>query len=163
MPEYSTNLKAEAKKAKVPVQTLIMADLMAIGYSKADAYNIAYSTNSTLSAQRNKTVRDSIAETDSFDDLLQKRKERHTGVREENKADDSELMSDIDVARDILRSARLLPDGKERAELMAKYYDIKKKIGAADDEKDIVKVWLPLTCAICPWYQSEAEKAAKKK
>ena len=163
MQEYSTNLKNEAKKAKVPVQTLIMADLMAVGYSKTDAYNIAYVDNlAQWNREHNRTVRDSITETDSFDELLKSRRERHTTTAATDILDDAELMADLDVAKDILRSAKQLPDGKERADLMAKYYDIKKKIGAADDGKDIVKVWLPLTCAICPWYQSEAQKAAKK-
>ena len=156
MIEYSQKLKQEAKKSKVPVQTLIMADLMAIGYGKADAYNIAYFNNASFSRERNKTIRDSITDTDAFDELVEERSKLNIGKGIVG-TDDAELMADIDVARDILRSARQLPDGKERAELMSKFYDIKKKIGAADDGKDVVRVWLPLTCHICPFYKKETK------
>ena len=156
MIEYSQKLKQEAKKSKVPVQTLIMADLMAIGYGKADAYNIAYFNNASFSRERNKTIRDSITDTDAFDELVAERSKLNIG-KSIIGTDDAELMADIDVARDILRSARQLPDGKERAELMSKFYDIKKKIGAADDGKDVVRVWLPLTCHICPFYKKETK------
>lgn len=154
MIEFSQKLKQEAKKSKVPVQTLIMADLMAIGYGKADAYNIAYFNNASFSRERNKTIRDSITDTDAFDELVAERSKLNIG-KSIIGTDDAELMADLDVAKDILRSARQLPDGKERAELMSKYYDIKKKIGAADDGKDVVRVWLPLTCHICPFYKKE--------
>ena len=156
MIEFSQKLKQEAKKSKVPVQTLIMADLMAIGYGKADAYNIAYFNNASFSRERNKTIRDSITDTDAFDELVEERSKLNIG-KSIIGTDDAELMADIDVARDILRSARQLPDGKERAELMSKFYDIKKKIGAADDEKDVVRIWLPLTCHICPFYKKETK------
>ena len=156
MIEFSQKLKQEAKKSKVPVQTLIMADLMAIGYGKADAYNIAYFNNASFSRERNKTIRDSITDTDAFDELVEERSKLNIG-KSIIGTDDAELMADIDVARDILRSARQLPDGKERAELMSKFYDIKKKIGAADDGKDVVRVWLPLTCHICPFYKKETK------
>lgn len=156
MIEFSQKLKQEAKKSKVPVQTLIMADLMAIGYGKADAYNIAYFNNASFSRERNKTIRDSITDTDAFDELVAERSKLNIG-KSIIGTDDAELMADLDVAKDILRSARQLPDGKERAELMAKFYDIKKKIGAADDGKDVVRVWLPLTCHICPFYKKETK------
>lgn len=154
MIEFSQKLKQEAKKSKVPVQTLIMADLMAIGYGKADAYNIAYFNNASFSRERNKTIRDSITDTDAFDELVAERSKLNIGKNIIG-TDDAELMADLDVAKDILRSARRLPDGKERAELMSKYYDIKKKIGAADDDNDVVRIWLPLTCHICPFYKKE--------
>lgn len=157
MAEYSAKLKADAKKYKVPVQTLIMADLMAIGYGKADAYNIAYASNAGFSRDRNKTIRDSITDTDAFDELVTERHRLNASFIDPDNLDDAELMADLDVAKDILRSAKQLPDGKERAELMAKFYDIKKKIGAADDGKDVVRVWLPLTCHICPFYKRETK------
>ena len=156
MIEFSQKLKQEAKKSKVPVQTLIMADLMAIGYGKADAYNIAYFNNASFSRERNKTIRDSITDTDAFDELVAERGKLNIG-KSIIGTDDAELMADIDVAKDILRSAQQLPNGKERAELMTKYYDIKKKIGAADDDNDVVRIWLPLTCHICPFYKKETK------
>ena len=156
MIEFSQKLKQEAKKSKVPVQTLIMADLMAIGYGKSDAYNIAYFNNASFSRERNKTIRDSITDTDAFDELVAERSKLNIG-KSIIGTDDAELMADLDVAKDILRSARQLPDGKERADLMAKFYDIKKKIGAADDERDVVRIWLPLTCHICPFYKKETK------
>lgn len=154
MEEYSNKLKKEAKQNNVPVQTLIMADLMAIGYSKADAYNIAYSTNATYSQAQNKHIRDSIIETDAFDDLLQQRTHLHTGLN--TNPDEVEMITEMDVAKDILRSAKQQPVGsKDRADLMSRYYDIVKKIGASTDGQDSVKVWLPLTCHICPFYKAK--------
>lgn len=149
--EYSNALRKEARLAKVPVQTLIMADLMAIGYNKSDAYFIAYNPRTYTSPQI-KTLRDSIAETDAFDELVQQRHSAHTGTK--GNTDDVEMISDIEVAKDILTSARKQPVGsKDRADLMAKYYDITKKIGMAADGQEVVKVWLPLTCHICPFYK----------
>lgn len=156
MIEYSQKLKQEAKKSKVPVQTLIMADLMAIGYGKADAYNIAYFNNASFSRERNKTVRNSIVETDDFDELLQQRAALYSGIKENS--DDVEMITEQEVAKDILVSARKQPVGsKERADLMSKYYDIVKKIGASSDGQEVVRVWLPLTCHICPFYKKETK------
>ena len=153
MEEYSSNLKKEAKKHKQPVQTLIMADLMSIGYSKTDAYNIAYATNATYSQSQNKSIRDSIIETDAFDDLLQERTALHTGFNP--KTEEVELISEMEVAKDILTSARKQPVGsKERADMMTKYHDIVTKLGTSTDGQETVKVWLPLNCSICPFYKS---------
>lgn len=154
MEEYSQKLKKEAKHLNIPVQTLIMADLMAIGYSKSDAYNIAYSTNATFTSAQNKSIRDSIIETDAFDDLLQQRTTMHTGLN--TNLDEVEMITEMDVAKDILASARKQPIGsKDRADLMSKYYDIVKKIGSSSDGQEVVKVWLPLTCHICPFYKEK--------
>lgn len=157
MEEYSTKLKKEAKRLNIPVQTLVMADLMSIGYSKQDAYGIAYSTNASYSQSRNKSIRDSIVETDAFDELLQQRATIHTGVS--TNPDDVEMITEMDVAKDILASAKKQPIGsKDRADLMSRYYDIVKKIGASSDGQESVKVWLPLTCHICPFYKSKVNQ-----
>ena len=160
MQEFSTKLKQDARKAGVPVQTLIMADLMAIGYSKSDAYNIAYIPSSAQSKMAVRNSRDGIIEKDSFEELLQQRRALYTGIKAN--VDDIELISDLEVAKDILTSARRQPVGtKERADLMAKYYDITKKIGTGTDGQEVVKVWLPLTCHICPFYKKGIKSDAK--
>ena len=154
--EYSNALRKEARQHNVPVQTLIMADLMAIGYSKSDAYFIAYNPR-TYTSEAIKTKRNEIVENDAFDELMQRRTTAHKGFSVNT--EEVEMISDIDVAKDILTSARQQPIGsKERADLMAKYYDITKKIGSSTDGQETVKIWLPLTCHICPFYKKNAKK-----
>jgi hypothetical protein len=154
--EYSNALRKEARQHNVPVQQLIMADLMSIGYNKSDAYFIAYNPR-TYTSQAIKTQRDAIAETDAFDDLVQQRTASHRDISV--KTEEVEMITDVEVAKDILTSARKQPVGsKDRADLMAKYYDITKKIGMASDGQEIVHVWLPLTCHICPFYKKNAKK-----
>ena len=46
--ELSPNKTAEAKKLKVSVGELVMADLMAIGYTERDAYIVAFPEDRTL-------------------------------------------------------------------------------------------------------------------
>ena len=154
--EYSNALRKEARQHNVPVQTLIMADLMSIGYNKSDAYFIAYNPRVYTSPQI-KIQRDAIAETDAFEELMQQRAQSHRDISV--KTEEVEMISDVDVAKDILTSARKQPIGsKDRADLMAKYYDITKKIGMSSDGDETVKVWLPLTCHICPFYKKNAKK-----
>jgi hypothetical protein len=154
--EYSNALRKEARQHNVPIQTLIMADLMAIGYSKSDAYFIAYNPRAYTSTAI-KTQRDAIAETDAFDELVQQRTASHRDLSV--KTEEVEMITDVEVAKDILTSARKQPVGsKDRADLMAKYYDITKKIGMNADGQEVVRVWLPLTCHICPFYKKNTKK-----
>lgn len=154
--EYSNALRKEARQNGVPVQKLVMADLMSIGYNKSDAYFIAYNPR-TYTSPAIKTQRDEIAETEEFDQLVQQRTASHRDLSV--KTEEVEMISDVEVAKDILTSARKQPVGsKDRADLMAKYYDITKKIGMAADGQEVVKVWLPLTCRICPFYKKGTKK-----
>lgn len=154
MEDYSPKLKKEAKRLNIPVQKLILADLMAIGYSKVDAYNIAYPGDQSLSSTARKSGRDSVIETDDFDELLQQRTALHTGLN--TNLEEIEMITEMDVAKDILASAKKQPVGsKDRADLMSRYYDIVKKIGSSNDGQEAVKIWLPLTCHICPFYKAK--------
>ena len=53
-----------------------------------------------------------------------------------------------------------LPDGsKEKADVLMKYADLfaYKKEEKKGDEEDIIRIWMPATCDICP-YKKGAEK-----
>ena len=55
--ELSKAKQNEAKKLNVTTQYMVMADLMAIGYSEEDAYTIAYPENEAMSVQQNTGIR----------------------------------------------------------------------------------------------------------
>ena len=64
--DLSKQKQTEAKKLNVTLQYLVMADLMAIGYSENDAYTIAYPENAALSLQQNASIRNNIIESVKF-------------------------------------------------------------------------------------------------
>lgn len=74
--DLSKQKQTEAKKLNVTAQYLIMADLMAVGYSENDAYTIAYSENDTLSVQQNNSIRKNILDSVKFKKLLENRRSR---------------------------------------------------------------------------------------
>ena len=74
--ELSKQKQTEAKKLNVTVQYLVMADLMAVGYSENDAYSIAYQENEGLSVQQNNSIRGTIIESVKFKKLLENRRSR---------------------------------------------------------------------------------------
>ena len=151
--ELSSTKIREAKKLNVTVQYMVMSDLMAIGYSENDAFAIAYPENAALAAQQNNSIRKNIVESAKFKKLLENRRSRvKEGIATPVTLDEVELVGTEEVLKEILRSARQQPVGsKERADLYAKYNDIKKEseqdIG---DETDNINFVLPLKCGQCP-------------
>lgn len=151
--ELSSTKVKEAKKIGVTVSYLIMADLCAIGYSESDAYVIAYPENAALSAQQNASIRKNIVESAKFRKLLESRRSRvKEGVATPILLDEVELVGTEEVLKEVLRSARQQPVGsKERADLYAKYNDIKKESEqGVGDETDNINFALPLKCSQCP-------------
>lgn len=151
--ELSKQKQTEAKKLNAPVQYLVLADLMSVGYSESDAYAIAYPENEGLSVQQNNSIRSNIVESAKFKKLLENRRNRvKDGVAAPVLLDEVELVGTEEVMKEILRSARQQPVGsKERAELFSKYNEIKTKTEqGVEDETDYINFVFPLKCNQCP-------------
>lgn len=151
--DLSKQKQTEAKKLNVTTQYLVMADLMAVGYSENDAYIIAFPENIALAAQQSNSIRNNILESAKFKKLLEDRRSRvKDGIAAPVKLDEIELVDTEEVLKEILRSAKQQPLGsKERAELYAKYNDIKKENEQENtDGTDAINFVLPLKCNQCP-------------
>lgn len=162
--ELSKQKQTEAKKLNVSIQYLVFADLLAIGYSEQDAYTIAYPENEALAKQQNDSIRKSIVESAKFKKLLDNRKQRvKDGVATPVDLEDVELVGTEEVLKEILRSAKQQPVGsKERADLYAKYNDIKKENEqGTEDVTDDIKFHFPLKCSQCPLLYAYNEEMKK--
>lgn len=150
----------EAKKLGVTIQYLIMADLMAVGYSEEDAFVIAYPENMGRAEHLNSSVRKTVVESAKFNKLLEDRRSRiKDGVASPARLDEVELVGTEEVMKEILRSAQQQPLGsKERAELFAKYNEIKtKNEQGIEDDSDNINFVFPLKCNQCPLLYSYNE------
>lgn len=162
--ELSKTKQNEAKKLNVTTQYMVMADLMAIGYSEEDAYSIAYPENEAMSVQQNTGIRTNIIESSKFKKLLEARRNRvKEGIATPIQLDEVELVGTEEVLKEILRSAQQQPVGsKERADLYAKYNDIRKENEqGTEDETDAVNFFFPIKCNQCPLlfaYNDEMKK-----
>ncbi len=109
---FSEKIKKEAKKFDVTPEQLLMADLIALGYSKPDAYNIAYTEREIFDIQKNMSHRDGILEDKKFKVMLEARIQRvKSGVTIPEKLSEIELISKEEALKEVLRSARKLPEG----------------------------------------------------
>lgn len=167
--ELSLSKTKEAKKLNVTVQYLVFADLCALNYSEEDAYAIAYPENESLSQQQNKSIRDNIVQSAKFKKLFEERRQRiKQGAAAAVSLDEVELVGTEEVLKEILRSAKQQPVGsKERADLYAKYNDIKKESEqVAEDETDAISFYFPAKCNQCPLlyaYNEEMKKCKDEK
>lgn len=151
--ELSRQKQTEAKKLNVTVQYLVLADLIAVGYSEGDAYKVAFPENESLAEQHNTSIRRNIVESAKFKKLLEGRKSRvKDGIASPVQLDDVKLIDTEEVLKEILRSAKQQPVGsKERADLYAKYNDIKNESEqGANDLTDAIEFYFPLKCSQCP-------------
>lgn len=163
--DLSKQKQTEAKKLNAPIQYLVMADLMAIGYSDADAYTIAYPENEALAVQQNNSIRNNIIESVKFKKLLDSRRQRvKDGVATPVSLEEVELVGTEEVLKEILRSAKQQPVGsKERADLYAKYNDIKKESEqGTESETDAINFFLPAKCSQCPLLYAYNEEMKKQ-
>lgn len=155
--ELSARLKKEAEKRGMPAETLLMADLMAIGYTENEAYNIAYTSNAILSKKQNVSIRENITSTPDYEALVRERQTiigERLGVPSATTSGSTEQLSKDEVASQLRRQIELLPDGsKEKADVLMKYADLfsYKKEEPKNEEEDVIRVWVPLTCDICPY------------
>lgn len=151
--ELSQSFQKTAKKMNVTTQYIILADLISIGYSEIDAYSIAYPENESLSAQQNKGIRENILKSAKFKKVLDERMNYiKSGVAIPVPVEDVELVDSDIILKEILRSAKNQPIGsKERADLFAKYNDIKRENEqSVIDDSDNISFFFPLKCNQCP-------------
>lgn len=160
--EFSARLKKEAEKNGVPPQTIIMADLMSIGYTEVEAYSIAYSENARLTRQQNISIRENITQSVGFSELVKSRSRASKAKGAAEPQENTNLMPQMtkdEVASQLRAQIDMLPDGsKEKADVLMKYADLfsyKKEEKKSDDE-DIIRIWMPLTCDICPYKKKHA-------
>ncbi len=166
--ELSSSKKAEAKKLGVPVQELVLADLVSIGYGEVDAYSIAYPEDAVLSAQMRQANRMKIMSKVSFTELCEKRKMYNANILEfSGDTADIELIDNDMTAKEILKIALRMPEGsKERGEMFMKYADLTRKNDAITEEStDAINFYFPVKCFQCPLldaYNSYLKQHKKK-
>ena len=151
--ELSTTFTKAAKKLGVSEQFVIMADLMAIGYSENDAYTIAYPENATMSIQQNNSIRANMVKTAKFKKLLADTKQRiKDKIGDPSTIESVSLITTDEVAKEILFSAYKQPQGsKERADLLSRYQDlINKRDEKVSTQDSSIQFYLPLCCDKCP-------------
>ena len=154
--ELSARLKKEAERHNVPAETLLMADLAAIGYTENEAYSIAYADNAQFSKKQNISIRENITANADYEALVGERRTmiaERLGAQTPTASVSTDQMSKDEVASQLRRQIELLPDGsKEKADVLMKYADLfsYKKEEPKNEEEDIIRVWMPLTCDICP-------------
>lgn len=149
---YSRKLKAAADSYGAGVPELVMADLVAIGYTRADAFYIAFPEYRAKSQLQARNLMDSIAREDRFKAILKDR-----GRMRDTAADaaDGGLISRQEAAAEVLRTAQMLPEGsKERLQAFSTYAEILRKNNeGVDAGNDHVNYYLPLTCGRCSLYK----------
>lgn len=115
-----------AHKMKVKPEMIVFADLLFIGFNEVDAYKMAYPNDECLTLSMQKRKRKEIISSNKFKELCEQRRELHSRVLSipANNAD-IDLIDSLDVAKEILLSAKSLPSGsKERAELFIKFNEV---------------------------------------
>lgn len=170
MTTESKRLKEEAKKYGVPVQSYTMATLMAVGWTAAEAYALAYYENATFSATQNASIRTGITENPNFKDVVDKLRQKITGqaprtlaTGELSYGEDGQL-SKMEIATLLRQQIDALPDGKEKAAVVMQYatlFAMQKKEEDKNDEEKIIHVYIPLTCTLCPKYKELKEEENK--
>lgn len=163
--ELSKQKQNEAKKLNVTTEYLVFSDLLSIGYSEEDAYNIAFPENAALSSQQNTGIRKNIIESAKFRKLLENRRSRiKDGIATPILLDEVELVGTDEVLKEVLRSAKQQPLGsKERAELFARYNDIKKENeSVTEKETDKINFFFPIKCSRCPLLTAYNDEMAKQ-
>lgn len=153
--ELSLSKKNEAKKLKATTNELVFADLLSIGYSEEDAYTIAYPGDAMLSLQVQKGNRKDITGKAGFKQLCETRRVKNSSyLSVPSNTEELELIDSDEVAKEILLSAKKQPVGsKERAELFAKYNEIRtKNEQIAEEATDAIQFYLPIKCHQCPLF-----------
>ena len=158
MTEYSKRLKAEAKGFGIPPQSLVMAYLLACGFTDNEAYTIAYSCNEALSKERNISIRESIVQNPNYKDIVERIRGKITGntTRPAASSGGSQQLSKEDIATILKRQMDALPDGdKAKTDAAIKYAELYqyKKDDPKDDNDYLPHIWLPMPCFLCQYKQ----------
>lgn len=162
--ELSKRIIKEAKKYAIDPATLVMADLITIGYTPNEAYDVVYQENAVLNFQQNQSIREGITKSGRFKEMVNDRIESLRSRLPLKDNEDMELMSTEDAAKQVLKAAQLLPEGsKERGEMFVKYTELLRRNSTVDaePEEDSIRIYMPLKCNDCPLLQEYNEKQAE--
>lgn len=164
--EFSSRIKKEAKHYGVDPDWLVMADLRSVGYSDAEAFAIVHQDFGALRAGYEVSKRSKIVDSLEYKNLVDDRKKLL--VTSKAKAlgkDDINLITNEQVAKEILAGAMMQPEGsKERADMFMKYADLTRKNADIDTMKDTddgINVYLPVKCYQCVLLEEHIERQAK--
>lgn len=159
--ELSKRIIKEAKKYAIDPATLVMADLITIGYTPNEAYDIVYQENAVLNFQQNQSIREGITKSGRFKEMVNDRIDSLRSRLPLKDNEDMELMSTEDAAKQVLKAAQLLPEGsKERGEMFVKYTELLRRNSTVDaePEEDSIRIYMPLKCNDCPLLQEYNER-----
>ena len=160
----SKNKQNEAKRLGIKTEWLIAADLLTLGYTEDDAYEISHSRISmTKSALQNDNAKREMFDSPVFRQALEARMEAHR-ANAEFASEDAELIDKTQTAKLIMKAAmKQSPDSKERIEGLMKYADIMgyKKDDVEAGMDDSISFFLPLKCDQCPLLQAYNEQMRK--
>lgn len=160
---FSEKFKKEAKTAGITPQDLLMADLLSIGYSESDAYNIAYPEREVWNVEKNMSNRDGILNDKKFKVVLEQRIQRQrSGVMIPQKLAEVELISREEALKEMLVAAKQMAIGsKERGDMFSRYQDALAKMQETTNNGDAVLIYLPLKCIKCQLYADFIERKAE--
>ena len=161
---YSKRIEKQAKKEKLTVDEMAMADLMLLGYADMDAYLITHQSQKVYGEEYiTKQIRPIVISSE-FLKYSERRsramKRDSTKIENEDTEDDGVLWDKEKIAQELLSSARALPVGsKERVDAMMKYADLLQMKKDAVEEEDVIHYYLPLSCHKCELYlKTKTEK-----
>lgn len=146
MLQPSPRLKREAAKIGCEPNHIILADLILIGYSEAEAFDIAYSERVGMSAQQVIAEREKQLASDGY-------KRAYDAKREIRSFSTDSIVSreKEDVLKELNIMASNERDTKLKAELLMKIAEIKQmKKDVISDNDDPVQFFLSIDCEKCP-------------
>lgn len=155
--EVSRRTRSEAKKNKLDLEEMAMAELMLAGWPQKDAFCVCFKPAGTMPADYIVQRIQNICDSEPFIMYMRRREKiKRKGNSEEPEVEEEiEMLDKEEVLRELLRSARSLPNGsKERAEILMKYADLQQmKKDKVEGEDTTVHYYLPLTCHMCELHE----------
>jgi phage portal protein BeeE len=169
MSNYSKRIERSAKKVKLTVDEMAMADLTCLGYSDMDAYLITHQDQKIRPDAHNEEQIKQIVTSPEFLSYVKSRKRAmlRASTKIENEGSPAEItdaLPDKDqVARELLAIINALPAAsKERADVWVKYTDLLQMKKDEVKEEDTTHYYLPVTCDKCTLYQEFKSLKASK-
>lgn len=143
----------EAKKLGFSVEQVVMADLISLGYSEADAYLVAYQGATPLNDKILRREREKVLSSTKFKLFCDDRKQTNASrLKFSGDLSNVELIDNEQTAREILKIARQMPENsKERGEMFMKYADLTRKNDQkTEDTTEAINFYFPVKCHQCP-------------
>jgi hypothetical protein len=158
MLEPSPRLKKEAKRIGCEPNHIILADLILCGYTNAEAYDIAYSENVSMSAKMKIEERERVFASEGYKRAYEEKRNARKFATE-----NVELRDKNDVVREVNNLINQATDVKQKADLLKILADIQQmKKDATSDDEDPVQFFFGLSCDMCPLLARYNEMLGKK-